>query len=74
MDRLPTLLPASDARAALPPEILFSASIAHELAHALLQQQAVVDSVEASDAEAGAEADHDALLETLARREIAGWV
>jgi hypothetical protein len=40
IDRLPTLLPAGDARAALPAEVLFSASIAHELAHALLQQTA----------------------------------
>lgn len=40
IQRLPSLIPAGDPRSALPPEVLFSAAIAHELAHALLQQTA----------------------------------
>jgi hypothetical protein len=40
IDRLPLLLPAGDARSDLPPEVLFSATITHEMAHALLQQSA----------------------------------
>ena len=40
IDRLPALLMAGDPRSALPPEVLFSASITHEMAHALLQQSA----------------------------------
>lgn len=40
IDRLPALLAADDPRSALPPEVLFSAAITHEMAHALLQQTA----------------------------------
>lgn len=40
IDRMPSLLPPGDARSALPPEVLFAATITHEMAHALLLQSA----------------------------------
>lgn len=51
LDRLTALLPAGDARAALPPEVLFSAAITHELAHALLRQSAGKTEVAATEQE-----------------------
>lgn len=40
MDQMPALLPPGDVRLDLPVDVLFAATIAHELAHALLQQTA----------------------------------
>lgn len=40
MERLATLLPATDARGGLPPEADFAPAIAHAMAHALVQQSA----------------------------------
>lgn len=44
-------LPANDARAALPPEVLFAATITHEVTHALLQQAAGAVQVAATEQE-----------------------
>lgn len=49
--RLPTLLPQDDPRAGLPPEVLFAATITHEMAHALLQQTAAEREIAATEQE-----------------------
>lgn len=48
---LPSHLPANDARTALPPEVLFAATITHEMTHALLQQAAGEVQVAATEQE-----------------------
>lgn len=49
--RQAALLPAGDARAALPPEVLFAATITHEMTHAVLQQAAGAVQVAATEQE-----------------------
>jgi hypothetical protein len=61
--RLPLLLPENDARAALPPDILFASTITHELAHALLHQSAGAIAVGPTEQEFVANAMEMAVLD-----------
>lgn len=69
-DRLPALLPEGDARAELPPEVLFAAAITHEFAHVLVQQTAGEVNIGAAEQEFVANAFEMASLEPQWREMI----